>query len=485
MRKKYKRLFQNIGLMTISNFSTKILAFLLIPLYTSVLTTEEYGVFDVYSTTAFLLIPLLSVCISDAVMRFSLDRKKDPGEVLSVALSFFVRTCVCIAFLVYANQKLGLVAIFALYPGFFLCYCCLCLLSDIIMQFAWGLERVMDLAIAGFVNTGTTILLNILLLVIIPVGIRGYLTAACAAFAAVILYLSLRIRIWKYIKPVQNKQSLSKEMTDFSKPLIGNQIAWWINNVSDRYIVTWLCGVGANGIYSIAYKIPSILQIIQTIVNQAWLISAVKEMENDGDTMYSQVYQMYNCAMVLTCSALIVCIRIIARILFADEFYQAWQYAPFLLISVVFCALAIMIGGIFTAAKATKTIARTTAAGACINTALNILLVYLYGPIGAAIATLVSWALVWAARLVAVKRLVHMEVKLLRDVLSYLLLLVQAVLLLGCKNVGICYLLELVVFLAVAWTYAAEIQQIAEKLICMLKKSTGRIANIPEQEEHL
>lgn len=41
--KKYKYLFKNVGLLTISNFGSKILSFLLVPLYTSLLTTGEYG----------------------------------------------------------------------------------------------------------------------------------------------------------------------------------------------------------------------------------------------------------------------------------------------------------------------------------------------------------------------------------------------------------------------------------------------------------
>lgn len=86
---KYKYLFKNIGLMTISNFASKILTFLMVPLYTSILSTEEYGTYDLYTTTAFLLMPLFSVCVSEAVLRFSLDKNKSPDEVLSVGIKFF------------------------------------------------------------------------------------------------------------------------------------------------------------------------------------------------------------------------------------------------------------------------------------------------------------------------------------------------------------------------------------------------------------
>ena len=46
MKSKYKYLFKNVGLLTLSNFGGKILTFLLIPLYTKYLTTSEYGIYD-------------------------------------------------------------------------------------------------------------------------------------------------------------------------------------------------------------------------------------------------------------------------------------------------------------------------------------------------------------------------------------------------------------------------------------------------------
>ena len=56
---KYKYLFKNIGIMTISNFGTKILSFLMVPLYTNLLSTSEYGTYDLYQTTLFLFVPIL------------------------------------------------------------------------------------------------------------------------------------------------------------------------------------------------------------------------------------------------------------------------------------------------------------------------------------------------------------------------------------------------------------------------------------------
>ena len=70
--KGYKYLFKNIGLLTISQFGTKILVFLLVPLYTSVLSTSEYGTYDLFVTTINLLVPIVTLNLSDAVLLFNI-----------------------------------------------------------------------------------------------------------------------------------------------------------------------------------------------------------------------------------------------------------------------------------------------------------------------------------------------------------------------------------------------------------------------------
>lgn len=467
---KYKYLLKNIGIMAISNFASKILSFLLVPLYTSVLTTEEFGTYDLYATLTFLLIPLLSICISDAVLRYTLDKNKRPEEVFSIALQLYARACLSVLGLILINWYTGLFNVFNQYPMYFVLYFSLCLLADIMTQFARGLEKMFNVAVAGILSTLAMLVFNILLLVVIPMGIEGYFVANCSAFGMTIVYLSVRLKIWNYVKLRKKNKELKKEMTAYSTPFIFNQIAWWTNNVSDRYIVTWLCGTAANGVYSVAYKIPSILTMFQTIFNQAWTLSAVKELDEKGEGFFSDIYTMYNCGLVVLCSGLIVINKLIARILFAKDFYEAWQYAPFLLISVVFGSLAAVFSGILSASKDSRAIAKTTIIGASVNTILNIVLIYFWGPIGAAIATLVSYVLVWGARLKKISETIHFTIQLKRDIISYVLLLMQAgMLFVECSKL-IVYGVEAMIFCSIVLLYRNNIGSITKQIISKIKK---------------
>ena len=84
--KKYKSLLKNIGFLTISNFGSKILVLFLIPLYTSILSTSQYGTFDLYSTTLSLIAPVLTLNIVHATMRFCLDGKYNKEVVIRIGI---------------------------------------------------------------------------------------------------------------------------------------------------------------------------------------------------------------------------------------------------------------------------------------------------------------------------------------------------------------------------------------------------------------
>ena len=82
----YKYLAKNIGVLALSNFATKLLSFFLVPLYTSILTTEEYGTYDLFATTVYLLVPILTLNIQDATIRFSLDKNYEKKDIISISL---------------------------------------------------------------------------------------------------------------------------------------------------------------------------------------------------------------------------------------------------------------------------------------------------------------------------------------------------------------------------------------------------------------
>lgn len=462
---KYKYLLKNIGLLTISNFGSKILSFILIPLYTNVLTTSEYGIYDVYATTVSLLIPILTLNIVDGVMRFALDEKKDKRQVFSIGIKYVTIGSLIFSSLVIVNNIFNLVPLFVDFSSYLILLFVSSLFYTLITQFSRGIEKITDVAVSGIINSIIMLGCNVLFLLYFKMGIQGYFLATCLSFIIPSIYLVVRLKIWKYIVPRTNSQ-LTEEITDYSKPIIFDTVSWWVTNVSDRYVVTWFCGIAANGIYSLAYKIPSILNVFQSIFTQAWTLSAVKSLEDkDSSAFYSSIYEYCNCGIVVLCSILILMDKILAKILFANEFYLAWKYAPFLMISVVFGILSGLFVGIFAAAKQSKTFSFTTVIGAAVNIIFNILLVYFIGPLGASIATLLAYIIVWMIRLIKVNKIVTIKINLKKDIVAYSILITQSIILILEWEIFLTYLVESILLIVIFLIYSKQITGLMKKIL--------------------
>ena len=126
--KKYKELFNNLGLLTISNFGSKILTFLLVPLYTNILTTGEYGIYDLYITTTLLLSPVFSLNIADAVMRFALEKGKNQRDVFTVGFIRIITATIVFAVIVAFNYTFNIIPVLNQFPFFLWFYFALSLM---------------------------------------------------------------------------------------------------------------------------------------------------------------------------------------------------------------------------------------------------------------------------------------------------------------------------------------------------------------------
>lgn len=323
--KKY--LAKNIGLLTISQFGTKLLSFFLVPLYTYVLTTGEYGTYDLYTTTVSLLIPILTLNVADPALRFTMDKNSNRKGIFSICIKYLVISILVASALIGVNCYFNLFNAINEYGFFLLLMFASSALNGVLVNYARGLDKVKDVAISGVVCSTIMISLNLLFLIPLHLGLTGYFLANIIGVVSQCLYLVFRIRVWDYLDIGLIDKKLQDNMLAYSKPLIINNISWWVSSASDRYIVTWFCGMAANGIYSVGYKIPSIINIFQTIFNQAWTLSAVQDYDpEDKNGFFSNMYNTYNFCMTLVCTNLIVLTRFLARILYANDFFNAWKY---------------------------------------------------------------------------------------------------------------------------------------------------------------
>ena len=429
MNQKYKNLTQNTMLFAISSFGTKILSFLLIPLYTNILSTNEYGIADILSTTTTLLIIVFTINIADGIVVFGLDKKNNPKEILSCGLRiFFCGWMMLLCGLVVLNLMNRLNWPFY-YFVFIFVYFGVSAFYQIMCNYLRAIDCVREVAMAGLISSATYIIANIVFLLIVRIGLYGYLIATIVGPAIGGVYTIVKSRISVKIFYYKCNEGTKRELIKYCFPLIFNGIALWINSCLDRYFVIGMCGTAQNGIYSVANKIPIILSMFYTVFSQAWTLSAIKEFDSqDKDGFFADTYEAYNTFMILVCSGLILFNIPIAKLIYARDFFVAWEYSSVLLLATLFNSLTAFVGSIYSAIKKSNILAITTGISAVVNTMLNVLLIPIFGVQGAAIATAVAMIAVWLIRIVFIKTIINIDINLQLHACCYVLICIQLLL---------------------------------------------------------
>lgn len=425
--KRYTYLAQNTLLFSASSFSSKILTFLLVPLYTSVLSTSEYGIADIITTSVMLMGYLFTLNVGDSVLRFGIE-DRDPERIIAYSVRILLKGTTLVAIILYIIDSTNVIS----WPSYCFIYMVLYYfgfqLNSMLNNYLRAIDQIKCVAISGIVTTALMIVSNIVFLIFFKLQLSGYLLSMVigAWGTSIFQIIILKIPLSHYLLIKCDKET-RKEMLSYSVPLIFNGIAWWVNSSLDKYFITYLIGNAAAGVYAVAYKIPTILNLMQNIFNQAWNLSAIKEFDkNDSDGFFSKTYSTYNAMLVLSCSILMLFNIPIAKMLFVKDFYEAWRYAPYLIISTLFCTMSGFVGSVFSAVKNSRAFAISTVVAAIINIILNIVFIPTYGIAGAAAATAVSFFSIWLFRLVYSRQYIIWQINIKKDIVAYIFLISQA-----------------------------------------------------------
>ncbi|MCF7623646.1 MULTISPECIES: oligosaccharide flippase family protein [Bacillaceae] len=462
----YKKLVNNSLIFAVGNLGTKLIVFFLVPLYTYYLTKTEFGMVDLLTSTLSFLMPIFSLCIFDSVLRFAMDNNYDKQAVLANSLVVTFIGFV-LSFLIYP------ILIYILPFDDFILYFYLLLfvqsINTILTQYVRAIGMVKLFACSGLINAFILLVCNIFLLMLFPMGIVGYLFSLVIAniFSSLFVIIGGKVQNDFNVKKINIK--LTKEMLLYSIPLIPNALMWWIMGLSDRFIITYFLGLSANGLYAVANKIPSILNIINSIFFQAWQMSAIEEVDSkDKSKFFSNVFNVFSIAMLVSTSLLLILLKIIMKFFVADNYFDAWQYVPFLLLGVVFSSFSGFLGTNYIAAKKTSGVFKTSVIGAIINIVANVILIPIIGINGASIGTMLSFAVIWLLRIKDTREFVKVEINIKKMVFTLIALIVQIGLL--YMNLAFECLFQIIIFIIIILINQNEMKDIIIKIMGFLSK---------------
>lgn len=395
MPDRNKYLLKNTVVFAVGNLATKLISFFLIPIYTNTLTASEYGTVDLVATISTIAVPILTLNISESVMRFNLDKGVDRNKITKIGIVILLIGMLVGIVIIPASNLFDQIADFASLIYFYVLFSAA---SQVFLCDLRGKEMLVQYSIGNVLNTFLIAAFNILFLLVFKLGTRGYLLAYTLAFGIVTVYALFVGKGYKAIKAVFDFKK-AWEMLRYSLALIPNSFMWWIMNSSDHIMVTSMIGVAANGIYAISYKLPTLISTITQIFTQAWSYSAIREEGAIDEVEYSnRVFRTMIAVVMLIGICMMAISKPFLRIYVSQEYYSAWQYTPFLTIGCVYLTLASFIATSYTVHKDSLGFLLSGLFGALLNILLNSLLIPAIQIYGAALATCVSYIAVFVFR---------------------------------------------------------------------------------------
>lgn len=406
--KHKKELIKNTIIIAIGRCSTQVITFLLLPLYTSILSTKEYGEYDLLNTISIFAIPFITMLMEEAMFRFLIDvkNKEEKKKVMSQSVIFSFISMIVASIIIFIIGS-----IFHYKYTFYLIFFIVgSILSGLAGSICRGQGKYTIYAVFNFLSSFFNVLLNIIFIVFLKWGIHGLFLSYIISNSLVSLWILWKLRIPKYVSFKNLDKKLMKEMLTYSIPLVPNSVSWAIINLSDRVVITSVIGAAANGIYSMANKFPTIINTFYNFFYMAWKESASKIVKEDNkEEFYNSIYINLKHFLMAVSLVLIGVLPFVFPLLIKKDYVAAYNYIPPLIISIYFSNLSSFYGGIFAAYKETKIMGSSTVWSAIINLAVNLLTIHFLGVYAAILSTFLSTFTVYLYRSYKMKNYISLK----------------------------------------------------------------------------
>ena len=299
---KGKELLKNTAIVSIGKICTQLITFFLLPVYTAVLSNEEYGVVDLLNTLTSLLLPIATLQIEQGIFRYLIDCREDKEKqttLITTIIRFtIIQTVICILLFLCISPF-----IHNQYKYYLMANLLMGIFSTILLQICRGLGDNTKYAIGSFITGAITVVLNVLFIVAFHWGAYGMLAATAISNLLCAVYIFITKKLNKYIEPKKYDKKVLKEIIKYSVPLIPNMISWWIVSASDRTIISTVLGVAQNGIYSAANKFSGVFTTLYSVFNLTWTESAsININSEDKNEFFSRILDFVLLILVLSIS---------------------------------------------------------------------------------------------------------------------------------------------------------------------------------------
>jgi O-antigen/teichoic acid export membrane protein len=392
---------------TFCSIFQKCLSFITLPLFTRLLTTEEYGQFNIYTSwqgilTIFLTLNLPYGSFSKAMIKFENGRNQYVASCETICL--FLSLLFLVIYLPFCNLWNQLFEL----PT----YLVLVLTAEILMQTSilfWSGKKRFEYKYKSVISvTLIIVILSPLLAYVMVMNMteKGY--ARILGYAIIYILIGGIFFIYNFIKSGKLfDKNMIKYALCFNLPLIIYYLSQVIFNMSDRIMISHLEDTGKAGIYGVAYSLSMILVFVLNAINNSY-VPWFYERLRDGNTSENKKISLI--IAVIMSSLLIGVIWIapeIIQIMAGEKYMEAiWVVPPVAMsnILLLYTQYCINVEFFF---EQKRLLVISSIASAIINVALNALLIPVFGFVAAGYTTLFSYVVFLACNYWAMKKIIR------------------------------------------------------------------------------
>lgn len=395
---------KNVAIFFIGNVLSKIISFLLLPLYTTVIPAEQMGVYDVSITLTTMLLSVFYFEIWSAVLRYLYDGKseQEKNRVLKSGwIIFSVSSVVFVIISMVVSAIMGYQYAF-LIAGYGVAYGA----SSLLTFTARGLGYNKDFSISGVLNTLIQLSLCVVLLVVVHMDYSALYISYIAGSLCQTLYIACRIHLFTRFREGTNRD-MTMKLLKYALPLCVNTVAYWALRSGNRLVYNALYGDAASGVYSIGNRFGSMIALATTCFTYAWqdlAFTSAAENPTVASALYTKACNKYQQFLTVATALLLPFIKVIFPFLVKGDYASADEMIPTFIIVAVISGYSGFIGNVFYAIKDTKIISISTIVAAAINLLICYPLIKYLGAFGTNLAIIIAFAINIGMRAVILKR---------------------------------------------------------------------------------
>lgn len=409
-----KKLGSSIFIYGGTNAIKSLVPFLMLPILTFYISPKEYGDLSLIETTIMFLLPFIMLNINGAI-NVEYFRQEDKGKykqyvLNAIVLSFFSFLLMSLLFLLFKVQISSWMNIDVKWVELLVFFTFLRVLSTVILVIFQASQRPKLYAYFSLSQTIIDFTISYYLVVVLQYSITGRIVGVYSSFFMLMLLALYLLYKMDYFKEKLTFK-YTKEILSFGIPLIPHAIGGITLAMSDRYFISYFIGNNEVGLYMVAYQVSAVLLLISISLNQAWSPMFFSLMK---DGKYEKINKVINTLffLFLLCTVFTYYFSSVIYTYFIDiRFHDSKVYFIYLLLGFSFQSFYLLYTNYLFYYKKTALLSIITFTGAIVNILLNYVLIQIYGTIGVAYATTITWFFYFISVALIVKSLKRYKIE--------------------------------------------------------------------------